>query len=86
MTPDPSREARVDRLVDERGETIVVPKDSTIGEGPRATGPIGATGPTGWWLIGLVVLAVLVGVVLLLQSSGGGAPSATPPPNVTAPN
>lgn len=39
--------ARVDRLVDENGETIAVPADSAIGDGPGITAPGGGKGPTG---------------------------------------
>ena len=32
----------------------------------------GLPGPTGWWLIGLVVLAVLIAIVLVPQIMRGG--------------
>lgn len=72
--------ARVDSIVDENGEKIILAPDSALGDGPGTTKPIGATGPTGWWRLGLVALAALVLVVLIGSWIGGGTPAPTPPP------
>jgi hypothetical protein len=69
-----AKSARVDQLVDENGSPIPVPEDSAIR--PAATGEatVGATGPTNWWLYGLVGLAIVIAVLLAMQLFSG-APS-----------
>lgn len=78
MTDSAQDRARVDRLVDENGTTIAVPTNSAIGEGRDTPATIGATGPTGWWRLGLIALAALVLAVLVISWLGGGTPA--PPP------
>lgn len=80
MNSRPGPEAQVDRVIDENGEPVVLQEGARLGDGPNTTEPLGATGPTGWWRLGLVALAVLVAIVLLIQLLGGGSPAPTPPP------
>lgn len=81
------RAAKVDFLVDENGSRLDVPDDSTVRTATDADQTAGATGPTNWWRIGLVVLAALALVLLILQIVGGGQPATDvlPGTSVTAP-
>jgi len=67
--------AAVDFLVDENGQKIDVPDDSTLQVTDDVERTVGATGPTGWWGVGLIAIALLVVVLLVMQFAGGGAPS-----------
>lgn len=69
-TPTPTV-AQVDSLVDENGSPIAVPEGSTIKMAGEHEQVVGATGPTNWWLYGLVGLAVVVAVLFLLQMFNG---------------
>lgn len=64
-------EARVDFLVDENGSRIDVPDDSAIRVAGEHEASLGATGPTNWWLYGLVALAIIIAILLLLQIFSG---------------
>lgn len=75
--------ARVDSLIDENGQPITLAPDSALGDGLTTTTPIGATGPTGWWRLGLALFATLVLLVLLGAWLTGGSPAPTPPPGAT---
>lgn len=43
-----------------------------LGAETRVEQRTGLRGPTGWWIAGLIVLALLVAAVLVPQLSGGG--------------
>lgn len=79
--------AQVDFLVDENGSRVELPDDSTVKVAGDADKTVGATGPTNWWRIGLVMLAILVLLLLALQIFGGGPPTTNVVPGtpVTAP-
>lgn len=79
--------AKVDFLVDETGARIDVPDDSTLRVTTEVEQTVGATGPTNWWRLGLIVLAALALVLLILQIFGGGPPATDVIPGtpVTAP-
>ncbi|MBD8065661.1 hypothetical protein IC608_09255 [Devosia sp. PTR5] len=66
--------AKVDTLVDENGSQIDVPDGSGIKVAGEHEPSVGATGPTNWWLYGLVALAILIAVLFVLQMLNG-APS-----------
>jgi hypothetical protein len=85
--PADRRAAKVDFLIDENGSRLDVPDDSTVRVATDAEQTVGATGPTNWWRIGLVVLAALALVLLILQIVGGGPPATDVIPGtpVTAP-
>ncbi|WP_224701137.1 hypothetical protein [Devosia aquimaris] len=67
--PDkPSRtEASVDGLIDENGSRIDVPPHSELKVANDHEATVGATGPTNWWLYGLIALAIIVAILLLMQ-------------------
>jgi hypothetical protein len=81
--------ARVDYAVDEQGNPIELPKDSTLKVASELDPSIGGTTPANWWRYGLVVLAVIAGILLALQFLGGnkgtdvvpGTPVAAPQTN-----
>ncbi len=78
--------AKVDALVDENGSRLQVPGDSSLKVATEVEQTVGATGPTNWWRLGLVVIAILAAVLLVLQMLGGntgtemipGTPTAAP--------
>lgn len=88
-TPQKTREpvvAKVDTLVDENGSRLHVPDDSSIKVATEVEQTVGATGPTNWWRLGLVAIAILAAILLVLQMLGGntgtemipGTPTAAP--------
>lgn len=84
-TPVP-KVAAVDALIDENGSRIDVPDGSELKVAGEHEATVGATGPTNWWLYGLVGLGIVIAVLLLLQLFNGapgtdtqpGAPTAAP--------
>jgi hypothetical protein len=69
-TPQPEV-AKVDFLVDENGSRIDVPDDAGIRPAGAAEASVGGTGPTNWWLYGLVAMAIVIFILLLLQVFSG---------------
>jgi hypothetical protein len=69
-TPTPTV-AEVDTLIDENGSPIVVPEDSALKVAGPGEATVGATGPTNWWLYGLIGLAVVIAMLLLMQLFNG---------------
>ena len=63
--------ANVDFLVDENGARLDVPDNSTLKVAGEHDATVASTGPTNWWLYGLVGLAVVVAVLFLLQMFQG---------------
>ncbi|MDB5621969.1 MAG: hypothetical protein JWR39_532 [Devosia sp.] len=63
--------AEVDRLVDENGSPVVVPEASPLKVAHAGEATVGATGPTNWWLYGLIGLAVVIALLFLLQMFNG---------------
>jgi hypothetical protein len=78
--------AKVDTLVDENGSRVDVPDDSSLGVATEAQQTVGATGPTNWWRIGMLGIAIMAAILLVLQLMGGntgtemipGTPTAAP--------
>lgn len=68
--PTPSV-ASVDHLVDENGSRIDVPQGSPIKVAGEHDATVGATGPTNWWLYGVIGLAIVIAVLFLLQMLQG---------------
>jgi hypothetical protein len=73
--------AAVDQLVDENGSPIEVPPGSELKVAADNEPTVGATGPTNWWRLGLLALAVVVIILGILQvlNSGDSSDTATPP-------
>jgi hypothetical protein len=63
--------AEVDALVDENGSRIELPEDSELRVADERDLIVGATGPTNWWLYGLVALAIVIAIILGLQWMNG---------------
>jgi hypothetical protein len=63
--------AKVDHLIDENGSRIDVPDGSAIKVAGDHEATVGATGPTNWWLYGLVGLAIVIAVLFLMQMFQG---------------
>lgn len=78
--------AKVDFLVDETGARIDVPDNAGIRPAGPAEASVGGTGPTNWWLYGLVALAIVIAFLFVLQIFSGapgtdvqpGTPTAAP--------
>ena len=63
--------AEVDALIDENGSRIELPEDSELKVAGEHDLTVGATGPTNWWLYGVVGLAIVIAVLLVLQMFNG---------------
>lgn len=66
-----SEVAKVDFLMDENASRIDVTDDSAIKVAGQHEASVGATGPTNWWLYGLVALAIIIAILLVLQMFSG---------------
>jgi hypothetical protein len=86
--------ASVDYLVDENASAVDVPDDSKIRPADEIEDTVGATGPTNWWMMGLIALAIVAAILLGLQLLNGtpgtdvqpGTPVAAPEITAPAPN
>jgi hypothetical protein len=65
------RTAQVDSLVDEQGSRIDVPDGSELKVAGEHEATVGASGPTNWWLYGIIGLAIVVAVLFVLQMLQG---------------
>jgi hypothetical protein len=85
--------AQVDTLVDENGARIDVPDGSGLKVAGEHEATVGATGPTNWWIYGVVALVIVVAILFLLQMFNGapgtdvqpGSPTAAPVVEPAAP-
>ncbi len=88
MTDDPKpanpEAAKVDFLVDENGSRIDVPDNAGIRPAGPAEASVGGTGPTNWWLYGLVALAIVIAILFLLQMFSGAPGTDVQPGTPTA--
>ena len=83
--------ARVDALVDENGSRVDVPDNSALKVAAEGEQTVGATGPTNWWRIGIIAVAIVAAILLVLQLMGGntgtemipGTPTAAPQAETT---
>ena len=71
MDKDAPKVASVDFLIDENGSRIDVPDGSTLKVAGEHEAVVGATGPTNWWLYGLVGLGVVIALLLVMQMFSG---------------
>ena len=76
--------ANVDFLIDENGSRVDVPDNSTLKVAGEHEATVGATGPTNWWLYGLVGLAIVIAVLLIMQMFTGAPGTAVQPGSPTA--
>lgn len=63
--------ASVDTLVDENGSRIDVPDGSAIKVAGEHEASVASTGPTNWWLYGLIGLGIVIAVLFLMQMFQG---------------
>lgn len=78
--------AQVDQLIDENGEPIALPEDSSISLTENSEDTVGATGPTGWWRMGLIGAGIVAAILLLFQlMMGNPTIQLTPGPPVAGP-
>lgn len=70
-TDDRRTASAVDYLVDENGSRLDVPDDSRIRPADEFEETIGATGPTNWWMAGLIALGIVAAILLGLQLLNG---------------
>jgi hypothetical protein len=82
-TPTPTV-AEVDFLVDENGSRIEVPADSELKVAGEHEATVGSTGPTNWWLYGLVGVAIVIAVLLVMQIFTGAPSTQMQPGTPTA--
>lgn len=77
------RRVATDDVVDQYGSPVGVPEDKAAVNARDSEQTVGATGPTNWWRIGVIVLVVLVAILIILQIATGGsmAPTEAPPPS-----
>lgn len=64
----------VDYLVDENASRIEVEDNSQVTLADDFEDTVGATGPSNWWMTGLVALGIVAAILLGLQLLGGGTP------------
>ena len=76
--------ANVDALVDENGSRIDVPDGSSIKVAGEHEATVGATGPTNWWLYGVIGLAIVIAVLFLMQMFQGAPATDVQPGSPTA--
>ena len=76
--------ANVDVLIDENGSRIDVPDDSPIKVAGEHEDSIAATGPTNWWLYGVIGLAIVIAVLFLMQMFQGAPATDVQPGTPTA--
>ncbi len=77
------RRVATEEVVDQYGSTVELPEDKAAVNATASEPTVGATGPTNWWRIGIIVLVVLVAILVILQIATGGsmAPTEAPPPS-----
>ncbi|MBN9360797.1 MULTISPECIES: hypothetical protein [unclassified Devosia] len=82
-TRQPPRVAQVDQVMDENGQPIALPENSTLQVTREVEETIGGTGPTNWWKRGLIAVGIVVVILLAFQllasntRSPASAPAAT---------
>ena len=81
--PEPTV-GKVDFLVDEKGSRVDVPDSSPIKVAGEHEATVGATGPTNWWLYGIIGLAIVVAVLFLMQMFQGAPATDVQPGSPTS--
>jgi hypothetical protein len=72
--------ARVDQLIDENGQPIALPENSTLRVTREVEETIGGTGPSNLWKRGLIGVGIVVVILLAFQllASNTRAPVTAP--------
>lgn len=63
--------ADVDFLVDENGSRVDLPTGTPIKVAGEHDATVGATGPTNWWLYGLIALGIIIAILFVMQLVSG---------------
>ncbi|WP_055048045.1 hypothetical protein [Devosia sp. A16] len=79
-TRPPPKVAQVDQVIDENGQPISLPEDSTLQATRDVEATIGNTGPTNWWKRGLIAVGIVVVILLAFQllASNTRSPATAP--------
>lgn len=85
-TRRPPKGAQVDQLMDENGQPISLPENSTLQATRDTEEAIGGTGPTNWWKRGLIAVGIVVVILLAFQllASNTRSPASAPAGTTTA--
>jgi len=75
--------ARVDQLIDENGQPISLPENTTLRVTREAEETVGGTGPTNWWKRGLIAVGIVVVILLAFQLLASNTRSPAPAPAAT---
>ncbi|HEV2517067.1 MAG TPA: hypothetical protein VGV07_17565 [Devosia sp.] len=75
--------ARVDQLMDENGQPISLPENSTLAATRDVEEAVGGTGPTNWWKRGLIAVGIVVVILLGFQLLASNTRSPAPTPATT---
>ncbi|ODT09126.1 MAG: hypothetical protein ABS35_43505 [Kaistia sp. SCN 65-12] len=75
--------ARVDQLIDENGQPIALPENSTLRVTRDVEETVGGTGPTNWWKRGLIAVGIVAVILLGFQLLAGNTRSPAPTPAAT---
>lgn len=77
--------ARVDQLMDENGQPISLPENSTLRVTRDVEETVGGTGPTNWWKRGLIAVGIVVVILLGFQllASNTRSPATAPAATTT---
>lgn len=76
--------AEVDVLIDENGSRVDVPDASPIKVAGEHEATVGATGPTNWWLYGVIGLGIVIAVLFVMQMFQGAPATNVQPGTPTA--
>lgn len=82
--PTIAQTAKVDHLVDEKGSRVELPPGSTVGATGNPEAAVGNTGPTNWWLYGLIGLGIVIAVIFVMQMVSGAPGTDVQPGSPTA--
>lgn len=76
--------ARVDQLIDENGQPIALPENTTLAVTRDVEETVGGTGPTNWWKRGLIGVGIVVVILLGFQLLASNTRSPVTAPAATA--
>ena len=76
--------AEVDFLTDENGARVDVPDGSQLKVANEHEPTVGSTGPTNWWLYGLIGMGIVIALLFVLQLFNGAPSTEVQPGTPTA--